>query len=168
MNSDSGSAPGLTLQVASTVTDLPALAAFRIWVDLARQGHPGEVTVRIVDEAESAQLNRQFRHQQGPTNVLSFSATEPDMTLPPDMDPELGDLAICAPLVIRQAAEQNKAVGAHWAHLTLHGVLHLCGFDHQTEADQQQMEALEINLLRQIGIGNPYVIDSLTVAGETT
>lgn len=167
MNSDSGSTPGLTLQVASSVADLPALAAFRIWVDLARQGRLGEVTIRIVDESESAQLNQQFRNKQGPTNVLSFSAADLDMPLPPDVEPELGDLAICAPLVIQEAAEQNKTAAAHWAHLTLHGVLHLCGFDHQSEADQQQMEALEINLLRQIGIANPYVIDSLTVAGET-
>ncbi|RLA08975.1 MAG: rRNA maturation RNase YbeY [Gammaproteobacteria bacterium] len=156
--------PGLTIQIASSAADLPDLETFRLWVDLAREGHlnrAGEVTIRIVDEPESAQLNQQYRHKQGPTNVLSFPVADLDMPLPPDSEPELGDLVICAPLVGLEAKEQQKSVSAHWAHLTLHGLLHLCGFDHQTDDEQLQMETLEISLLQQIDIENPYLMEDM-------
>jgi len=162
LNSDS--IAGLTIQFASPATDLPDLEEFRLWVDLARQGRSdraGEVTIRIVDDPESAQLNQQYRHKKGPTNVLSFPEADLNMPLPPDSEPELGDLVICAPLVAREATEQQKPVLAHWAHLTLHGVLHLCGFDHQTDDEQLQMETLEISLLQQIEIANPYLAENM-------
>lgn len=157
---DSGSSNELVMQFASSAADIPAREAFLTWVDLARQGQAGAITIRLVDEPESAGLNEQFRHRQGPTNVLSFAAADGQFPLPTEILPELGDLVICAPLVAAEAAAQGKSAVAHWAHLTLHGVLHLRGFDHQTRSQQAQMEAVEIELLRQLGIANPYLIDS--------
>lgn len=157
---DSDSSTGLAIQVASSATDLPTSEAFLAWVNLARQGDDGEVTLRIVDEAESAQLNQQFRDKRGATNVLSFPVADLDMPLPPDVVPDLGDLVICAPLVASEAAEQKKPSLNHWAHLTLHGVLHLRGFDHQDDGQAERMENLEIDLLQQLGIANPYQTES--------
>lgn len=156
---DSDSSTGLAVQNASSAADLPTFETFLTWVNLARQGDDGEVTLRIVDEAESAQLNQQFRNKSGATNVLSFPVADLEMPLPPDVVPDLGDLVICAPLVASEAAEQNKPLEAHWAHLTLHGMLHLRGFDHQDDDQAERMENLEIELLHQLGIANPYLTD---------
>jgi probable rRNA maturation factor len=107
----------------------------------------------VVDEAESATLNAQYRGKQGPTNVLSFGFDSP-----PGVDvPLLGDLVICAPVVVREALEQGKPGQAHWAHMTIHGVLHLLGYDHQTPEQAQIMEALEIAALADLGYADPYI-----------
>lgn len=117
---------------------------------------PKECTIRVVDEAESAELNQQYRGKGGPTNVLSFpfeTMVEMDIDL-------LGDLVICAPVVIRQAKEQNKSEAMHWAHLIVHGCLHLLGYDHIEAADASKMEALEIAIMDKLGYPDPYqVID---------
>jgi probable rRNA maturation factor len=111
-----------------------------------------ELTVRLVDEAESQELNSRYRGKDAPTNVLSFPAE-----LPPGTGiPLLGDIVICAPLVQIEAMAQNKPVRAHWAHLVIHGVLHLIGHDHQGEQEAEAMEALEVDLLFSLGYDNPY------------
>lgn len=124
------------------------------WLSVALDGlcAQGEIAVRIVDEAESAELNGQYRGKDYATNVLSFPSG-----LPVDMAPAiLGDLAICAAVVEREAAEQGKTLEAHWAHLYIHGALHLLGFDHIDDDDAEEMEALEINILAKLGFDNPY------------
>ncbi len=112
-----------------------------------------QLTIRIVDEKESAYLNERYRHKTGPTNVLSFP-TEFAEDIPVAL---LGDIIICAPLVLKEAKTQNKDIQAHWAHLTIHGSLHLLGYDHTNEQDTQQMELYEIDILKQIGFTNPYI-----------
>lgn len=106
------------------------------------------VNVRLVDEAESRALNAQWRQKDHPTNVLSF---------PAKVSGFLGDLVLCAPVIEQEAKAQGKALGDHWAHLVIHGVLHLCGWDHQTEFEAEKMEAQEVLILEQLGIINPYL-----------
>jgi probable rRNA maturation factor len=135
---------------------LPAAASFRRWAEAALRGarrrKPAELSIRIVDTDEGQALNRDYRGKDYATNVLSFPAE-----LPPGMNlPLIGDLAICAPVVIREAAEQGKAARDHWAHLTVHGVLHLLGHDHLEEAEAVAMEALETRILAGLGIADPY------------
>ena len=111
--------------------------------------------MRIVDEAESQQLNFDYREKDKPTNVLSFP-----FQCPPGIElPLLGDLVICAQVVAREAAEQQKTVTAHWAHMVVHGCLHLLGFDHINDEDAAEMEAEEIQILQELGFANPYLID---------
>ncbi|MEQ8801519.1 MAG: rRNA maturation RNase YbeY, partial [Haliea sp.] len=111
-----------------------------------------EVCLRLVGEAEMSALNRDYRGKTGPTNVLSFPAG-----LPPELElPLLGDIVICTPVVAREAAEQGKAPAAHWAHMAVHGSLHLLGHDHVEEADAVAMEALETTILAQLGFPCPY------------
>jgi len=133
---------------------LPTAAAVRRWAAAALAGGPAdaELSVRIVDEEEGAQLNQAYRHKQGATNVLSFP-----FEAPPYIDsPLLGDLAICAPVVEREAREQGKAADAHWAHMVVHGTLHLLGYDHQDAAQAREMEAREIEILMRLGYPDPY------------
>lgn len=134
--------------------DMPLAREFRVWVRaaLAPRRHDAELTLRVVDEEESAYLNKTYRGKPGPTNVLSFAA---------EISPEvpvalLGDLVICAPVVLREADEQHKPAQAHWAHMTVHGCLHLLGYDHQTARAARAMEMLEIEVLGQLGFSNPY------------
>jgi probable rRNA maturation factor len=132
----------------------PGEDAFRRWVGAALAGRreSAELTVRIVDEPEGRSLNARWRGRDSATNVLSFPAE-----LPPGLPlPLLGDLVVCAPVVAREAAEQGKVEADHWAHLVIHGTLHLLGFDHETEADAAVMEGLERELLAGLGIGDPY------------
>jgi probable rRNA maturation factor len=151
--------PGeLTLAVSYGLprAGLPAPASFRRWVGAALRGarrrKPAELAIRLVDAAEGRELNRQYRGKDYATNVLSFPAE-----LPPGVDlPLLGDLAICAPVVLHEAADQGKPPAHHWAHLTIHGVLHLLGHDHVAEADAERMEALETRILAGLGIPDPY------------
>lgn len=144
----------LDVQRASRCTDLPGDEQFHTWVAAALKGRrpEAELSLRIVDEDESQQLNRQYRGKDKPTNVLSFPAD-----LPADLDlPLLGDLVICAPVVAHEAEEQHKALAAHWAHMVVHGTLHLLGYDHIEDADAEVMEKLEIGLLAGLGYGDPY------------
>lgn len=115
----------------------------------------GELTLRLVDEAESAELNARFRQRQGPTNVLAFPA---DAAFAPvdDDPPPAGDLVVCAGVVAREADEQGKPRDAHWAHIVMHGTLHLIGYDHETPAEAEKMEAKERELLRHFGFADPY------------
>ena len=114
------------------------------------------VTILLTDDDSVRDLNARFRGKDYATNVLSFPADLPE-GLPEDFDfPQLGDLVICAPVVVREAAEQGKALGDHYAHLTIHGVLHLLGFDHVEEAEAEEMEALERQILASLGIADPY------------
>ena len=112
----------------------------------------GEVCIKIVDKTESRDLNSTYRQKDKPTNVLSFPSEIPDFV---DSN-HLGDLAICAPVVEEEALEQNKSINNHWAHLTIHGCLHLLGYDHIEDTEAEVMEALEIELLAELDIGNPY------------
>lgn len=139
---------------------LPAAASFRKWVKAAVDGagrrFDSEVAIRLVDAAEGQAMNLQYRGKDYATNVLSFPAEMPE-GLPEDFDfPQLGDLAICAPVVAREAAEQGKALNDHYAHLTVHGVLHLLGFDHIEDEEAEEMEALERVILASLGIADPY------------
>ena len=114
-----------------------------------------EITVRIVDEAEMAELNERYRHKIGSTNILSFP-----FEAPPGMECNLlGDLVIAAPVVQREAREQGKTENAHWAHMIVHGTLHLLGYDHQQPVEAEAMEAREISILQQLGYANPYLLD---------
>jgi probable rRNA maturation factor len=144
----------LDLQIAVASADnLPDEAVLRHWIALAvGEARPVEITLRIVTAAESQQLNRDYRGVDKPTNVLSFPAD-----LPPEVElPLLGDLVICREVVEREAAEQDKPLSAHWAHLVIHGTLHLLGYDHIEERDAEVMEMLEISLLAALGYTNPY------------
>jgi probable rRNA maturation factor len=135
---------------------LPEKGAIRRWAAAAAGAeHGGEVTVRIVGEAESAALNETYRKKSGPTNVLAFPADMPPLT-GDDGPAPLGDLVICAPVVEREAAEQGKAVTAHFAHLVVHGTLHLIGHDHDEEAAAEVMEGRERDVLAGFGFEDPY------------
>ena len=144
------------VQVALEMAGLPTVAEFRRWVDAALAGagytQDAEVVIRIVNEAESASLNRTYRHKAGATNVLSFPFEAP-VGVGVDL---LGDIVICAPVVVREAVEQHKLLPAHWAHLLVHGVLHLLGHEHQDAAQAGAMEQLEIRILAGLGYSDPY------------
>ena len=143
----------LDVQNATAFKPLPDDALFGRWVETALQGtSEAELTLRLVDRDESRKLNQRYRGKDQPTNVLSFPAE-----LPPDLGiPLLGDIVLCAPLVGEESAAQNKSLSAHWAHLVMHGVLHLLGHDHQSEREAVEMEAIEVELLASLGFANPY------------
>ena len=143
----------LDLQFATAAEGVPSREAFEAWVGAAlSERQEAELTVRVVDKSESRELNRTYRGKDSATNVLSFPAD-----LPEGIEvPLLGDIVICAPLVADEARLQGKAPQDHWAHLTIHGVLHLLGYDHQDDAEAEEMEALEITLLESLGIDDPY------------
>jgi len=146
----------LDLQLASTASDLPTESQIQQWLDAAILPFQAEaeVTVRIVDESESQQLNFDYREKDKPTNVLSFP-----FQCPPGIElPLLGDLVICAGVVAQEAKEQQKTLTAHWAHMVVHGSLHLLGFDHINDADALEMEAEEIQILAELGFADPYLI----------
>jgi probable rRNA maturation factor len=145
----------LDVQNASTAADLPTPEQLRTWAGAALAGRRkrAELSVRLVDEIEGADLNGRFRGRRGPTNVLSFPF-EPPPGLP-DCD-LIGDLAICVPVVAREAEEQGKPLHAHWAHMMVHGVLHLLGYDHLDAAGAAQMEGLETRILGGLGFPAPY------------
>ena len=128
--------------------DTPSAAEVALWAESALAGDDRALCIRIVDAAEGAELNGRFRGRTYPTNVLAFRAGESDL---------LGDIAICAPVASHEAREQGKRLADHYAHLVIHGVLHLKGLDHETEADAVAMEAQEVRLLESLGIGDPYI-----------
>ncbi len=144
------------VQYATDVPDLPDKSQIILWVETALEDlqENAVLTIRIVDEDEATQLNEQWRKSQGPTNVLSF-AYEGESEIAPDL---LGDIVVCAPVVAREAKEQNKNTNAHWAHMVIHGVLHLKGFDHIKPEDADCMESLEIKILEKLNYNNPYLI----------
>ena len=153
---------------------VPDLGDLRAWVKVAMQKampktvhkakQDASLVIRIVDEAESQQLNNTYRHKNKPTNVLSFPFEAPDVSgLTAELSAEiaqqaghLGDLVLCEPVIMQEAQEQQKSPRAHWAHMVVHGTLHLQGFDHLNDADADIMESLEVNILHELGFQNPY------------
>lgn len=144
----------IVLQIATRAKKIPSRYYLQRWAcaALASQRKTAELTIRIVDSKESAKLNQTYRHKPGATNVLSFPFESP----PGIALPLLGDLVICAPVVAAEAIAQNKPLLAHWAHMVVHGVLHLLGYDHVKKIDAEKMEKLEIKILAQLGYPNPY------------
>jgi probable rRNA maturation factor len=144
----------LTVQYAATESNAPGRGFLEACARLALDGITGEVVIRIVDETESAELNERYRNKPGATNVLAFPAG--DMPVPDSEARPLGDVVICAPVVAREANEQGKTPEAHWAHIVMHGCLHLLGFDHEADDDARAMESREAELLAGLGFGDPY------------
>lgn len=146
----------VVVQYAVAPEDLPGAAQFRRWAQVAvaprLKAPDGELVVRLVDEAEGAALNQTYRGKAGPTNVLAFAHTLP-AGVPCAL---LGDIIICVPVVQQEAAQQNKLVLHHFAHLVVHGVLHLQGFDHQSDVEAAEMATHEIRILNQLGLPDPY------------
>ncbi|NQZ20528.1 MAG: rRNA maturation RNase YbeY [Colwellia sp.] len=147
----------LDIQHACAAENLPSTAELQCWVETAL-GHYNkdfELTIRIVAIAESQALNHQYREKNKPTNVLSFPFEVPEgieLNL-------LGDLVVCADVVAKEAQEQHKKLNHHWAHMVIHGCLHLLGFDHIDDNEATEMEALETRLLKELDISDPYLIN---------
>ena len=142
------------IQIIFTSPEQPSEAQIQLWIDTALTDiqRDTEIVVRIVDEQESAELNETYRHKQGATNILSFPVEIPegiDLNL-------LGDLVICAPVLEKEAQQQGKILDHHWAHIIIHGVLHLLGYDHLDDEQAEEMESKEIILLQKLNIPNPY------------
>jgi len=139
--------------------DLPEGADFQAWIEAALKSAAapadGAIALRLVGVTEGASLNSTWRHKPGPTNVLAFPGPS---GLPPGVPREFGDLVICLPVVLEEAAEQGKAPVDHLAHLVVHGTLHLLGYTHDAEADAARMEALETRVLGGLGIADPYLV----------
>jgi probable rRNA maturation factor len=148
----------VTINYAVPRTGIPAAMSFRKWVAaaLANRIREADLAIRIVGTKEGRALNRHYRGKDYATNVLSFPAELPE-GLPKGVKlPLLGDLVLCAPVVAREAKEQKKPLAAHYAHLTVHGVLHLLGWDHDDEREAECMEQLEREILATMGIADPY------------
>jgi probable rRNA maturation factor len=144
----------IEVQYAVSADGIPGAESIRQWVvqALPADRAAAELTVRIVDEAEITALNRQYRGKDGPTNVLSF----PYEGIPGIASNLLGDIVICAPVVAGESVTQDKPLEAHWAHMVIHGVLHLLGHDHHKEGEANRMELTEIEMLAGLGYANPY------------
>ena len=139
----------ISTQFATTHAHLPSKLQLKKWAKAALRVE-SEVTIRIVDEHEARALNSQYRGKDYATNVLTFPITESPILM--------GDIVICAPVVAAEAIAQNKSITAHFAHLTVHGMLHLSGFDHEAEPQAELMEALEVQILAKLGYANPYFV----------
>lgn len=146
------------IQRATDETVLPENSQIERWARLALTGskQKGELAVRIVGEEEGGALNRKWRGGKGPANVLSFPYSPPaGMAMPP-----LGDIVICAPVLRREAREQDKPLLAHWAHMVVHGTLHLLGYAHEEDAEARRMENLERKILEGLGFPDPYATET--------
>ena len=144
----------LDIQSASSSEDAPDEESIKRWVSAVIGSKEGdtELSVRIVDEPEGKKLNETYRGATGPTNVLSFPFDEKT----PEPLPLIGDIVVCAPVVAREAQQQNKDLTAHWAHMIIHGVLHLLGYDHQNDSEAAIMETLETEIMQKLGFAPPY------------
>jgi len=146
----------LDRQIACEQKNIPSATQMKKWIKAVLKKTTAqasaELTVRTVESTESAELNQEYRHKKGATNVLSF----PDVPMPGMESDYLGDLVICSELVEQEALEQNIKVEDHWAHLVIHGTLHLLGYDHIKEKEAARMEALETEILKEFGISSPY------------
>jgi probable rRNA maturation factor len=144
------------VQYAAGRKGMPSEKEISTWVKAALAGRAdgGQIVIRLVDEAEGRDLNERYRGKRGATNVLSFAFDGPNVIEPP----LLGDIVICAPVVVREARAQGKALRAHWAHLVVHGVIHLLGYDHERARDAAIMEAIERDVLASLGYPDPYEI----------
>ncbi len=152
----------IDVQNPEDYSDIPNIFIINRWAKQTLSGYrdKGEITIRFVSKDESKKLNYSFRQKNKPTNVLSFP-----MKMPEGVDleiPLIGDLVICRDIVVKEAKEQNKPLEAHFAHMIIHGILHLLGFDHIKAKDAKVMEPIEINLLEQLGFNNPYEISHET------
>lgn len=147
-----GKSRSIGIQYAVGRQGVPAPATLRRWAALALSAARGSVTIRVVGGAESSSLNWRYRARRHATNVLSFPAAP----LPDGRRPVLGDIVIAAPVVRREATAQGKILRAHWAHLVIHGCLHLLGYDHRTRSGAAAMEEREMRLLARLGFPNPY------------
>lgn len=149
------------VDVACAHSGNPSAASIGDWVRRSvfaanhDAGRRFEVSVRVVDRDEIRGLNRDYRHCDGPTNVLSFPAGDIE-GLPEDVGRALGDIVVCAPVIADEAADQCKTTRDHWAHMIVHGTLHLLGYDHEDVADAETMETLEVAILADLGIADPY------------
>lgn len=145
----------LTIQHASVIKDCPSQDQIQSWTTLAldQTYKTTEITIRIVDEKESADLNQRYRNKSGSTNVLSFPYEREE-----GENPKLiGDIVICAPVVTQEATEQGKDILSHWAHMVIHGTLHLMGYDHINEHEAETMESIELGLMKKLGFADPYL-----------
>ena len=138
----------LAVQYAGATQDVPTVAQFRKWAKQALRTD-AEIALRVVDEDEGRMLNREYRGKDYATNVLTFPLAEEPLLM--------GDIVLCAPVVAREAEAQQKPLLAHYAHLTVHGVLHLQGYDHETEAEAVQMESMETEIITKMGYADPYL-----------
>jgi len=148
----------LDLQVESRFPELPSQSEFERWTSaaLTEREADTELVIRVVDEEESRTLNREYRGKDKPTNVLSFPF-DPPPGLPDELVwAAIGDLVICAPVVAQEAAEQGKASLDHWAHMVVHGILHLLGYDHLDDGEAEAMEGREREILATLGVADPY------------
>ena len=147
------------VQIVSNAAGIPSADDIGQWVKRAvstvAADSDAEVSVRIVDEDEMQTLNREYRDQDKPTNVLSFPTGDVD-GMPPGVTSPLGDIVVCATVVAREAEEQGKTLDEHWSHMLVHGALHLLGHDHLTESQADAMESLEREILAGLGIADPY------------
>ncbi|MDH3418844.1 MAG: rRNA maturation RNase YbeY [Gammaproteobacteria bacterium] len=153
-SNDASAAPDVHVEDVSGFEPVPGAVEISGWVQSALAAAAcREISIRIVGEAESAALNERYRGRAGPTNVLAFAGPDPVSGPEPLL---LGDIVICAPVVAREAVEQGKPIDAHWAHIAIHGVLHLLGFEHDSEAGAEAMERHEAALLADLGFNDPY------------
>lgn len=151
----------IDLQNMTGSEQIPSVNDFESWVKTAlelegRQLDQPELTIRVVSAEESQQLNHDYRDKDKPTNILSFPFEAPDMLPKNALDELLGDLVICEAVMKAEALQQNKLESHHWAHLVVHGVLHLLGYDHMESEQAETMESLEIAILKKLGIDDPY------------
>lgn len=150
----------IEIQLADESADTPEPPDLRAWAEAAIAdsgvGAEAGLTIRVVGEEEGRALNRDFRGRDYPTNVLSFPFGDIAPEAQAEIGAYLGDLVICAPVVRREATEQAKSLSAHWAHMVVHGVLHLAGYDHQDEDEAMDMEAQERRILAGLGLSDPY------------